>query len=68
MNVAVVVGGGVPNPSTSGGTLTAWTVMTQLLEDEHGVALVWLRDPEQPNPTDAQPPPRSSASGPSAWR
>ena len=51
MRVALVVGGGVPNPTASGGALTAWTVLNHLLERGHDVSVVALRDPEHFEPT-----------------
>jgi polysaccharide biosynthesis protein PslH len=51
MRVALVVSGGVPNPTASGGALTAWTVLVHLLERGHEVSIVALRDPEHYEPT-----------------
>jgi glycosyltransferase involved in cell wall biosynthesis len=51
MRVALVVSGGVPNPTASGGALTAWTVLVHLLERGHEVSVVALRDPEHFEPT-----------------
>jgi glycosyltransferase involved in cell wall biosynthesis len=51
MRVALVVSGGVPNPTASGGALTAWTVLAHLLERSHDVVVVALRDPEHYEPT-----------------
>jgi polysaccharide biosynthesis protein PslH len=51
MRVALVVSGGVPNPTASGGALTAWTVLNHLLERGHDVSVVALRDPEHFEPT-----------------
>ena len=51
MRVALVVSGGVPNPTASGGALTAWTVLQHLLERGHDVSVVALHDPEHYEPT-----------------
>lgn len=51
MKVALVVSGGAPNPTASGGALTAWTVMLHLLERGHDVSVVTLRDAEPYDPT-----------------
>ena len=47
-----MVSGGVPNPAASGGAVTAWTVMSQLLAEDHEVGVCVLRDPELYDPTD----------------
>ena len=52
MKVAIVVSGGAPNPTTSGGALTAWTVMQHLLDRGDEVVVVALRDPEHYQPAD----------------
>ena len=52
MKVALVVSGGVPNPTASGGALTAWTILRHLLDRGHEVAVVAMRDPEHFQPTD----------------
>jgi glycosyltransferase involved in cell wall biosynthesis len=52
VKVAMVVSGGVPNPSASGGAVTAWGVLTHLLGEGHEVDVVALRDPEHYDPTD----------------
>jgi polysaccharide biosynthesis protein PslH len=52
VKVAMVVSGGVPNPSASGGAVTAWGVLTHLLAEGHEVAVVALRDPEHYDPTE----------------
>ena len=51
MKTAVVVSGGVPNPTASGGALTAWTVIKHLLARGDSVTVVALRDPEHYEPT-----------------
>lgn len=51
MRVALIVGGGVPNPAASGGAVTAWTVMSHLLDEGHEVGVYVLRDPELYDPT-----------------
>lgn len=63
MKVALVVSGGVPNPSASGGAVTAWTVMTHLLDEGHDVGVVALRDPEHYDPTDTSEEERVAAVG-----
>ena len=52
MRIALVVSGGVPNPAASGGAVTAWTVLSHLLAEGHGVGVCALRDPEHYDPTD----------------
>jgi glycosyltransferase involved in cell wall biosynthesis len=51
VRVAVVVGGGVPNPVTGGGALTAWTVLHQLAADGHEPTVCVLHDPDYYDPT-----------------
>jgi glycosyltransferase involved in cell wall biosynthesis len=51
VRVALVVSGGVPNPSASGGAVTAWSVLTHLLSEGHEVGVVALRDPDHYDPT-----------------
>jgi glycosyltransferase involved in cell wall biosynthesis len=51
VKVALVVSGGAPNPTASGGALTAWTVMSRLLARGDDVTVVALRDPEHFEPT-----------------
>ena len=48
MNIAMLVAGVPPNPATGGGAVTAWTVMTQLLELGHDVGVVVLVDEDAP--------------------
>lgn len=51
MNVALLVGGGVPNPTASGSALTAWSVLTHLVERGHDVTIIVIRDPVLYQPT-----------------
>ena len=51
MRVAVLVAGGPPNPTSGGGAVTAWTVVSQLLELGHEVVVCSLEDPEPYDPT-----------------
>ncbi len=46
MRIALLVGGAPPNPTTGGGAVTAWTVMSQLLDFGHDVSVIVLADPE----------------------
>ena len=48
MRIAVLVGGAPPNPTTGGGAVTAWTVMSQLVDFGHDVSVIVLADPESP--------------------
>jgi glycosyltransferase involved in cell wall biosynthesis len=41
-----LVGGAPPNPTTGGGAVTAWTVMSQLVDIGHDVSVIVLADPE----------------------
>jgi glycosyltransferase involved in cell wall biosynthesis len=52
VKLALVMGGGVPNPTASGGSLTTWTVLHHLLDRGHDVTVFVLRDPEHYSPTD----------------
>lgn len=45
--------GGVPNPTSGGGALTAWTVISYLLSQGHEVAVCALHDREYLDPTGA---------------
>jgi glycosyltransferase involved in cell wall biosynthesis len=49
VRIALLVGGGPPNPTTGGGAVTAWTVMSQLLDFGHDVTVIVLADPEHPD-------------------
>jgi glycosyltransferase involved in cell wall biosynthesis len=51
VRVGLVVVGSVPNPTASGGALTAWTVMLHLLEHGHDVVVLPLHYPEHYDPT-----------------
>lgn len=51
MRVAVLVSGGVPNPTASGGAVTAWTIVSELLALGHEVSICVLNDPELYDPT-----------------
>jgi glycosyltransferase involved in cell wall biosynthesis len=46
VRVALLVGGAPPNPTTGGGAVTAWAVMSQLVELGHDVSVIVLADPE----------------------
>ena len=46
MKIALLVGGAPPNPTTGGGAVTAWTVMSQLVDFGHDVSVIVLADPE----------------------
>jgi glycosyltransferase involved in cell wall biosynthesis len=46
VRVALLVGGAAPNPTTGGGAVTAWTVMSQLVDFGHDVSVILLADPE----------------------
>jgi hypothetical protein len=52
VRVALLVGGGVPNPTASGGAVTAWGVLRQLVELGHEVTVLTLVDPHVWDPTD----------------
>ena len=54
MRLALLVAGAVPNPTISGGAVTAWTFLTELLADGHEVTVVVLLDPELFDPTDVR--------------
>lgn len=51
MRFAVLVSGGVPNPTASGGAVTAWTIVSELLAGGHEVSICVLSDPELYDPT-----------------
>jgi glycosyltransferase involved in cell wall biosynthesis len=51
VRIALLVSGGVPNPTASGGAVTAWTILTELTERGHEVTVVVLGDPELYDPT-----------------
>jgi hypothetical protein len=51
VRVALLVSGGVPNPTASGGAVTAWTILGELIARGHEVAVCVLGDPELYDPT-----------------
>jgi glycosyltransferase involved in cell wall biosynthesis len=51
VRVAVLVSGGPPNPTSGGGAVTAWSVVSQLLELGHEVVVCSLVDPEPYDPS-----------------
>ena len=51
MKIALLVAGSVPNPTASGGAVTAWTMLSQLVAQGHEVAVVALQDAEVYDPT-----------------
>jgi glycosyltransferase involved in cell wall biosynthesis len=53
MRVALVVGGGVPNLTAGGATLTNWTIVGYLLAQGHEVVVCPLVDEEYIDPTGA---------------
>ena len=53
MKVALVVGGGVPNPTAGGATLTTWTIVRYLLDQRHDVVVFPLVGSEYIDPTGA---------------
>jgi glycosyltransferase involved in cell wall biosynthesis len=53
MHAAVITGGGVPNPVSGGGALTAYTIVRELLETGHRVTVFVLHDPVYYDPADA---------------
>ena len=44
MKVAVLVGGGVPNPTASGGAVTVWTILNEIVDRGHDARVVVLAD------------------------
>ena len=46
MRVTHVIGEGIPNPTSGGGALTAWTVVSHLLDQGHAVRVVCVLPPE----------------------
>jgi glycosyltransferase involved in cell wall biosynthesis len=52
VRIAVLVAGGPPNPTAGGGAVTAWTIVSQLLELGHEVVVCALQDPEHYDPTE----------------
>ena len=53
VKVALVVGGGVPNPTAGGATLTTWTIVGYLLDRRHDVVVFPLVGSEYIDPTGA---------------
>jgi glycosyltransferase involved in cell wall biosynthesis len=53
VKVALVVGGGVPNPTAGGATLTTWTIVRHLLDQRHDVVVIPLVGSEYIDPTGA---------------
>jgi glycosyltransferase involved in cell wall biosynthesis len=51
VRIAVLVAGGPPNPTAGGGAVTAWTIVSELLELGHEVVVCALEDPGQGGPT-----------------
>lgn len=51
MKLALLVSGGVPNPTASGGAVTAWTIVSELLASGHEVSICVLTDAELYDPT-----------------
>ena len=52
MKLALLVAGAVPNPTASGGAVTAWTILSELAAQGHEMTTVVLVDPELYDPTD----------------
>lgn len=53
MRVALIIGSGVPNPTTGGGALTAYTVLRHLLDEGHEVAVVGVFEQDYYDPAGA---------------
>jgi len=53
MHAGVVIAGGVPNPVSGGGALTAYTVVRRLLDDGRRVTVFVLHDPVYYDPAGA---------------
>jgi glycosyltransferase involved in cell wall biosynthesis len=53
VKVALVVGGGVPNPTAGGATLTTWTIVGYLLDQRHDVVIFPLVGSDYIDPTGA---------------
>ncbi|HVN59923.1 MAG TPA: glycosyltransferase [Gaiellaceae bacterium] len=51
MHVGVMAAGGVPNPTTGGGALTAYTIVRYALDSGHRVTVFALHDAEYVDPT-----------------
>lgn len=54
MRLAVVIGAGLPNPTTGGGALTAYTTTRWLVDQGHDVTVVAAVDPAYADPTGAE--------------
>jgi glycosyltransferase involved in cell wall biosynthesis len=52
VRVTLVVGGGAPNPTASGGAVTTWTILSELRSQGHDVTAIVVHDPERYDPTD----------------
>src|SRR5262249_35983326 len=50
VHAAVVIGGGVPNPTTGGGALTAYTIVRHALDEGHRVTVFTLIDAQYYDP------------------
>ena len=51
MHVGLLIAGGVPNPTTGGGALTAYSVLRYALDSNHRVTVFALHDAEYYDPT-----------------
>jgi glycosyltransferase involved in cell wall biosynthesis len=54
VKLAVLIGAGLPNPTTGGGALTAYTTTCWLLEQGHDVTVVAVLDPSYADPTGSE--------------
>ncbi len=60
MRVALVMGGGFPNPTTGGGALTAYTLLRYLLDSGDDVTVFALHDRYYQDPVGSEPAARAS--------